>query len=121
MADLLSSSPPDTYKMPSIPRIAEFTTPAIDTATSLIKRSSMSNPDKYPLYVFLIILGCIVGTLIGFSIYIMYHGLDDSDRARDIPFEQRKYMRESRQRNLNRLAVEARRPDMIIPVEQLNV
>lgn len=95
--------------------------PAINTASSLIKRSSMSNPDKYPLYVFLIILGSIVGTLIGFSIYMMYHGLDDSNQTKDVSFEQRKYMRESRQRNLNRLAVEARRPDMIIPVEQLNV
>ncbi|CAG8223292.1 unnamed protein product [Penicillium salamii] len=106
--------------MPAIPFTIE-TTASVDTATSLIKRSSMANPDKYPLYVFLIILGCIVGTLIGFSIYIMYHGLDDSDKNKDVPYEQRKYMRESRQRNLNRLAVEARRPDMIIPIEQLNV
>ncbi|CAG7933047.1 unnamed protein product [Penicillium olsonii] len=60
--------------MPSIPPTMN-TTPSVDMATSLIKRSSMSNPDKYPLYVFLIILGCVVGTLIGFSIYIMYHGL----------------------------------------------
>jgi hypothetical protein len=92
-----------------------------NTATELIKRSDMSNPDKYPLYVFLIILGSIVGTLIGFSIYIMYHGLDDSGQAKDVPYEQRKYMRESRQRNLNRLAIEARRPDMIIPIEELNI
>jgi hypothetical protein len=51
----------------------------------------------------------------------MYHGLDDSDRIKEVPYEQRKYMRESRQRNLNALAVEARRPDMIIPIEHLNV
>ncbi|CAG7988164.1 unnamed protein product [Penicillium olsonii] len=106
--------------MPSIPPTMN-TTPSVDMATSLIKRSSMSNPDKYPLYVFLIILGCVVGTLIGFSIYMMYHGLDDSDRVKDVPYEQRKYMRESRQRNLNRLAIEAKRPDMIIPIEELNV
>lgn len=81
----------------------------------------MANPDKYPLYVFLIILGCIVGTLIGFSIYIMYHGIDDSGDAKDVSYEQKKYMRETRQRNLNRLAIEARRPDMIIPIEELNV
>ncbi|KAJ5872876.1 uncharacterized protein N7529_005229 [Penicillium soppii] len=96
------------------------TTP-IDTTINLLKRSSMSDPDKYPLYVFLIILGCVVGTLIGFSIYMMYHGLDDSGQMKEIPYEQRKYMRESRQRNLNALAVEARRPDMIIPIEHLNV
>lgn len=106
--------------MPSIPLTME-TTISIDKATSLLKRSSMSNPDKYPLYVFLIILGCIVGSLIGFSIYIMYHGLDDSAHMKDVPYEQRKYMRETRQRNLNSLAVEARRPDMIIPIEELNV
>lgn len=93
---------------------------SINTATVLARRSSMANPDKYPLYVFLIILGSIVGTLIGFSIYIMYHGIDDS-AAKDVPYEQRKYMRETRQRNLNILAIEARRPDMIIPIEELNV
>lgn len=50
----------------------------------------------------------------------MYHGIDDS-AAKDVPYEQRKYMRETRQRNLNILAIEARRPDMIIPIEELNV
>jgi hypothetical protein len=105
--------------MPSIPLTME-TTP-IDTATTLFKRSSMSDPDKYPLYVFLIIIACIVGILIGFSIYVMYHGLEDSNQLKDVPYEQRKYMRESRRRNLNSLAVEARRPDMIIPIEHLNV
>jgi hypothetical protein len=79
----------------------------------------MSNPDKYPLYIFLIIAGCIVGGLIGFSVYTMYHGLDDSAHFKDASHEQRKYMREVRQRNLNGLAVEARRPDMIVPIRDL--
>lgn len=48
----------------------------------------------------------------------MYHGLDD--QGMEIPYEQRKYMREVRQRNLNGLAIMAKRPDMIIPVEELN-
>lgn len=51
----------------------------------------------------------------------MYHGIDDSGDAKDVSYEQKKYMRETRQRNLNRLAIEARRPDMIIPIEELNV
>ncbi|KAJ5184362.1 hypothetical protein N7491_007770 [Penicillium cf. griseofulvum] len=109
--------------MPIIQRTLESTitqTSTMNDATSLLKRSSMSNPDKYPLYIFLIIAGCIVGGLIGFSIYTMYHGLDDSDTFKDTSPEQRRYMREVRQQNLNRLAVEARRPDMIIPIRELD-
>jgi hypothetical protein len=34
----------------------------------MLKRSNLGNPDKYPLYIFLIIAGCIVGGLIGFSV-----------------------------------------------------
>jgi uncharacterized membrane protein YccC len=92
----------------------------LDITTSLLKRSSLSDPSKYPLWVFLIIVGCIVGGLIGFSVWTMYHGLDDSKTFKDVSYEQKKYMREARQRNLNALAVEARRPDMIIPIDQLN-
>ncbi|QQK41867.1 hypothetical protein Pdw03_4721 [Penicillium digitatum] len=92
----------------------------MNIATSLLKRSNLGNPDKYPLYIFLIIAGCIVGGLIGFSVYTMYHGLDDSGNTNDVPYEQRKYMRETRQRYLNILAVESRRPDMIIPIREVN-
>lgn len=105
--------------MPAIPTM-KSSLPMTTTAT-MLKRSSMSNPDKYPLYVFLIIIGCIVGGLIGFSIYTMYHGIDDSKNFKDVPYEQRKYMRDLRQRNQNALAVEARRPDMIVPVEEVRV
>lgn len=92
----------------------------LDITTDLLKRSSLSDPSKYPLWVFLIIVGCIVGWLIGFSVWTMYHGLDDSKKFKDVSYEQKKYMREARQRNLNGLAVEAKRPDMIIPIDQLN-
>lgn len=109
--------------MPAIPPTIETTTTQtsiMDNAASLLKRSSMSNPDKYPLYIFLIIAGCIVGGLIGFSIYTMFHGLDDSENMKDVSHEQRSYMRETRQRYLNMLAREAGRPDMIIPIRQMD-
>ncbi|KAJ6001442.1 hypothetical protein N7499_002643 [Penicillium canescens] len=107
--------------MPSIPPTMESTkATTLGITTNFLKRSSLSDPSKYPLWVFLIIVGCIVGGLIGFSVWTMYHGLDDSNTFKDVSFEQRKYMREARQRNLNGLAVEARRPDMIIPIDQLN-
>ncbi|KAJ5407121.1 hypothetical protein N7501_008437 [Penicillium viridicatum] len=109
--------------MPTIPPTIETTitqTSTMDNAASLLKRSSMSNPDKYPLYIFLIIAGCIVGGLIGFSVYTMFHGLDDSDKMKDVSHEQRNYMRETRQRYLNMLAREAGRPDMIIPIREVD-
>lgn len=87
------------------------------TSTSLLKRDSGSG--QFSLYVFVIIVGCVAVVLIGYGIYSMYHGLDDN-KAYELPYEQRKYMREVRQRNLNGLAVAANRPDMIIPVEELN-
>ncbi|KAJ5767272.1 uncharacterized protein N7511_004888 [Penicillium nucicola] len=107
--------------MPAIPPTMDTTSATtLDVTTSLLKRGSLSDPSKYPLWVFLIIIGCIVGGLIGFSVWTMYHGLDDTNAFKDVPFEQKKYMRESRQRNLNALAVEARRPEMIIPIDQMN-
>lgn len=89
----------------------------MDTTISLLKRDGGSG--RFSLYVFVIIVGCIAAVLIGSGIYTMYHGLDD-ENAYDLPYEQRKYMREVRQRNLNGLAVAANRPDMIIPIEELN-
>ncbi|KAJ5774822.1 hypothetical protein N7457_009718 [Penicillium paradoxum] len=99
--------------MPAIPSKMETQTTIM--VANLLKRSSMSDPDKYPLYVFLIIIGCIAGGLIGFSIYTMYHGTDDSSNFKDTSVEQRRYMRELRQQNFNALAVYARRPDLITP------
>ncbi|CAI7595532.1 unnamed protein product [Penicillium discolor] len=109
--------------MPAISSTIETTitqTSTINEVTSLLKRSSMTNPDKYPLYIFLIIAGCIVGGLIGFSVYTMFHGLDDSENMKDVSHEQRTYMRETRQRYLNMLAREARRPDMIVPIRGMD-
>lgn len=109
--------------MPAIPSTIETTitqTSTINEATSLLKRSSMTNPDKYPLYIFLIIAGCVVGGLIGFSVYTMFYGLDDSGNMKDVSHEQRTYMRETRQRYLNMLAREARRPDMIVPIRGMD-
>ncbi|KAJ5693908.1 hypothetical protein N7536_004320 [Penicillium majusculum] len=109
--------------MPAIPSTIETTitqTSTINEATSLFKRSSMTNPDKYPLYIFLIIAGCVVGGLIGFSVYTMFYGLDDSGNMKDVSHEQRTYMRETRQRYLNMLAREARRPDMIVPIRGMD-
>ncbi|KAJ5551667.1 hypothetical protein N7535_000388 [Penicillium sp. DV-2018c] len=110
--------------MPAIPITQTISTEtttspkaAITMATDLLKRSSMSDPSKYPLYVFVIIIGCIFACLIGFSVYAMFHGLDDTEQFKDVSSEQRQYMRETRYRNLNRLAIEARRPDMIIPIK----
>jgi hypothetical protein len=86
------------------------------TATSLHKRDGANS---YSLYVFVIIVGCIATVLIGSGIYQMYHG-DDEENAYDIPLEQRRYMREVRQRNLNTTALVCNRPDMVIPIAELN-
>lgn len=91
--------------------------PTLDTTTTLLKRDS-SNASKFSLYVFCIIVGCVAFVLIGFGIWTMYHPLD-SEHFADVPVHQRKYMREVRQRHLNDLAIMARRPDMIIPLEEL--
>lgn len=49
----------------------------------------------------------------------MYHGLDNQGME-FLPFEQRKYMRDERQRNINWFAVTTKRSDMIVPVEELH-
>ncbi|CAL5866733.1 uncharacterized protein PFLUO_LOCUS943 [Penicillium psychrofluorescens] len=72
---------------------------------------------EFALYVFLIIVGCVVFVLLGFGIWTMYHGIEDNSLP-DMPREQKDYMRQLRQRNLNTLAVQARRPDMIIPIDE---
>ncbi|KAJ5682599.1 hypothetical protein N7462_005764 [Penicillium macrosclerotiorum] len=86
--------------------------------TTLLKRDSGST--NFSLYVLAIMVGCVALVLIGCGIWTMYHG-NDENSFRDVGYEQRKYMREVRQRNLNVLAVTAKRPDMIIPIEELNV
>lgn len=88
----------------------------METTTSLFKRDGAN---QYSLYVFVIIVGCIAFVLIGSGIYQMYHG-DDEENAYDLPYEQRKYMREVRQRNLNGMALACNRPDMVIPIAELN-
>jgi hypothetical protein len=71
---------------------------------------------EFALYVFLIIVGCVVFVLLGFGIWTMYHGIEDNSPP-DMSREQKSYMRQLRQRNLNAMAVQARRPDMIIPID----
>lgn len=90
----------------------------MDTANTFAKRDNGS--DRFSLYVFAIIVGCVAFVLIGCGIWAMYNGIDE-EKFQDVPYEQRKYMREVRHRNLNRLAYTAGRPDMIIPVEESNV
>ncbi|KAJ5753097.1 hypothetical protein N7520_010014 [Penicillium odoratum] len=88
----------------------------LHTISTFAKRDGTTH---YSLYIVCIMLGCILCCLIGFAGYSMYHGSDETP-AVEVPYEQRKYMREVHQRNLNRMAITARRPDMIIPVEELN-
>jgi hypothetical protein len=90
----------------------------MDGTIELLKRDA-SSPSNFPLYVFAIIVGCVAVVLIGFGIWTMYHGMEDGT-FHDIGYEQRKYLREVRQRNINSLAAIARRPDMIVPIEELN-
>ena len=103
----------DSYRL-----FTRFYSIKMDTGNTLIKRDNGS--DRFSLYVFAIIVGCIAFVLIGCGIYSMYNG-NDEEGLKDAPYEQRKYMHEVRQRNLNGLARTARRPDMIVPVENLNV
>lgn len=91
-------------------------TTAVESTKTLLKREDAS---KFSLYVFAIIVGCVATVLIGCGIWTMYNG-DDSEHYQDPSSEQRRYMREVRLRGLNSLAVQARRPDMIIPIEQFD-
>lgn len=90
----------------------------MDTVNTLAKRGNSS--DRFSLYVFAIIVGCVAFVLIGCGIWAMYNGNED-EKFQDVPYEQRKYMHEVRHRNLNRLAYSAGRPDMIIPIEETAV
>ncbi|KAJ5937714.1 hypothetical protein N7454_004056 [Penicillium verhagenii] len=88
----------------------------IHTLSTFAKRSGGTN---YSLYIIAIMAGCIVSCLIGFSLYSMYAGVGENGQQGLEPSnEQRRYMREVHQRNLNELAFIARRPDMIVPVNE---
>ncbi|KAJ5553635.1 hypothetical protein N7494_003013 [Penicillium frequentans] len=93
-------------------------TQALHTLSTFAKRDTSNN---YSLYIIAIMAGCIVSCLIGFSIYGMYSGLQLEQPSYEIGYDQRKYMREVHQRNVNGMAVAAKRPDLIIPVEDLNL
>ncbi|KAL3457097.1 hypothetical protein BJX64DRAFT_269396 [Aspergillus heterothallicus] len=76
----------------------------------------MVSSSQYSLYVFVVLVGCVAFLFIAIGIYQMHHPADAGNAYADIPQEQRGYMRTVRQRNFNKLAVVARRPDMFIPV-----
>lgn len=76
----------------------------------------MSNSAKYSLYIFLILVGCVAAIFIGLGVWSMYHPIDDRGEYAEVPDEQRAYWRMVRLREFNRMAVEARRPDLIMPV-----
>ncbi|KAJ5247456.1 hypothetical protein N7468_002439 [Penicillium chermesinum] len=87
------------------------------TTKTLLKREDAG---RFSLYVFAIIVGCVAAVLIGCGIWSMYNGDPEGDVYLDIPSHQRKYMREVRLRGLNNLAYLARRPDMVIPIDQVD-
>ncbi|KAL6231347.1 hypothetical protein BDW75DRAFT_220401 [Aspergillus navahoensis] len=77
----------------------------------------MNQSSKYSLYVFVVLVACVAGLFIGIGLYQMYRPPDRDNAAyREFPHEQRAYMRKLRQQNQNRLALVARRPDLIIPI-----
>ncbi|KAJ5947452.1 hypothetical protein N7466_000467 [Penicillium verhagenii] len=55
---------------------------------------------SYSLYVFLIIVGCVVVTFIGYSVhYISTNGFSDDKYEPEMSDDQRRYLREVRFRN----------------------
>ncbi|KAJ5658750.1 uncharacterized protein N7484_002399 [Penicillium longicatenatum] len=97
--------------------MAPIQTQTLHALSTFAKRDTSNH---YSLYVLAIMAGCIVFCLIGFSVYGMYSGLKLEEPAFEVPYEQRKYMREVHQRNVNSMAIVAKRPDLIVPVEELN-
>ncbi|KAB8254782.1 hypothetical protein BDV32DRAFT_10346 [Aspergillus pseudonomiae] len=64
---------------------------------------------SYEAIVVIVLLGCVAAVLIGYSIHsLSTNGFQDDEPKLDISYEQRKYMREHRLRNLHWLAREAR-------------
>lgn len=64
---------------------------------------------SYEAIVVIVLIGCIAAVLIGYSIHsLSTNGFQDDEQKVEIPYEQRKYMREYRLRNVQWLAREAR-------------
>ncbi|KAE8148706.1 hypothetical protein BDV25DRAFT_12578 [Aspergillus avenaceus] len=71
--------------------------------------------------VFLVILGCVVVVLMGYSMHrIATNGFADEKDNEEIPYEQRQYMRELRLKHVNFLGREARGRDveMALPIRE---
>ncbi|KAJ5238904.1 hypothetical protein N7468_003523 [Penicillium chermesinum] len=70
----------------------------------------MGTPGQYALYVFCIILGSVLSVVIGYAIHSMAtNGFSDGPAEKELGEEQRAYMREVRERNLEALIYECRR------------
>lgn len=76
----------------------------------------MGTAGQYSLYVFCIILGCIVSVFIAYAIWIAAHGIEDTEPP-SFSQEQKEYMRKVRLRNINTLVLNVGRPDLYTPVE----
>lgn len=60
-----------------------------------------SQGSLYSVYVLAIIVGCLVATFIAYSIdYMATNGFRDDQREREMPIEQKEYMRNLRYRNI---------------------
>ncbi|XHF98817.1 hypothetical protein AWENTII_002353 [Aspergillus wentii] len=63
------------------------------------------------LIIFLVIVGCLASVFIGYGIYALSHNIEE-EGYRKPGYEQSKYMREVRSRNLGVLQYEAKRRDV---------
>ncbi|KAE8359544.1 hypothetical protein BDV27DRAFT_149493 [Aspergillus caelatus] len=64
---------------------------------------------SYEAIVVIVLIGCIAAVLIGYSVHsLATNGFQDDEQKLEIPYEQKKYMREHRLRNIHWLAREAR-------------
>jgi uncharacterized membrane protein (DUF106 family) len=69
-----------------------------------------SQEGLYSLYVLCIIIGCVVAVFIGYSLdYIATNGFRDFETTQEMLVEQKRYMREVRDRNTMRLLEQANR------------
>ena len=73
----------------------------------------MSASSKYSLYVFVVLVGCVVALFVGMGMFRMYQPLDRDNPYSDIAPEQKAYMRNLRRLSFNALAIAARRPDCV--------
>ncbi|KAF7177299.1 hypothetical protein CNMCM7691_005189 [Aspergillus felis] len=59
--------------------------------------------------ILIVIVGCVVSVLIGYSIhYIATNGFRDDQTEKDMTYEQKEYMRSLRLKNMEMLAGQAR-------------